>query len=79
MVGRQCLGDTSAGGENIMMIPRKEYKTLGLNTLSVLGLMITAGVIWSAITPWWLILATPLMLIGFGCELHEQKSHQIQL
>lgn len=52
---------------------KRTHYTPGLNTLSVLGLMLTWSVINSLINPWWLVLATPCMLLALGLELQERK------
>lgn len=52
---------------------KKTHYTPGLNTLSVLGLMLTWSVINSLISPVWLVLATPCMLLALGLELQERK------
>jgi hypothetical protein len=62
-----------------MKKPEQTHRTMGLNTASSMALLITAGVIWSAISPWWLIAAAPLFIVGLGLEVHEQQTRQIQL
>ena len=52
---------------------KRTHYTPGLNTLSVLGLLLTWSVINSLISAWWLVLATPCMLLALGLELQERK------
>jgi hypothetical protein len=47
--------------------------TIGLNTLSVMGLILLTAVCWSQISPWWLTLSIPSMFAGFGLEVHLKK------
>lgn len=52
---------------------KRTHYTPGLNTLSVLGLMLVWSVINSVISAWWLVLAIPTMLLALGLELQDRK------
>ena len=40
----------------------------GLNTIGLTGVVLMTAVIWGQISPWWLLLAVPLILSGVGLE-----------
>jgi len=40
----------------------------GIGTLGLIGIVIVAGVIWGALSPWWLTLGIFLTLAGIGDE-----------
>lgn len=40
----------------------------GLTTVGLLSALITAGVIWDQISPWWLIASTVLAIMAMGQE-----------
>ena len=40
----------------------------GLGTLGLTGVVVVAGVIWGQLTPWWLFLGVPVVLLGIGSE-----------
>lgn len=44
-----------------------------LNGMSLSGALILAGVIFSAISPWWLVLGIPLQLVGYNTEVKVIK------
>ena len=47
--------------------------TIGLNTLSVVGLILLTAVCWHEISAWWLCVSIPTMFVGFGLEVHLKK------
>ena len=55
-----------------MKIESKPQKTLGLNGLSIASNVILAGVVFGALSPWWLALSIPMMFTGLGMELRPQ-------
>lgn len=54
-----------------MQIPK--FQSSGIGTTGATGLMLLAGVIFSSLSPWWLILAVPLILSGIGQENRANK------
>lgn len=56
-----------------MQIPRKPQQTQPLNVLSLHSGLISAGVIFGFISPWWLLLGIPLGMIGFTAESNLKK------
>jgi len=40
-----------------------------VSTLGLLSAVLLAGVVFAAISPWWLLLQIPLALTGWGCEI----------
>ena len=56
-----------------MKIEKTPQKTLGLNGLSIASNVILAGVVFGAISPWWLMLSIPLLFTGLGMELRSDQ------
>lgn len=48
-------------------------KTVGLNTLGVASNVLLAGVVFGAISPWWLALSIPAMFSALGMELRKPE------
>ena len=48
----------------------QENKT-GIGTAGATGIIILAAVLWSQISPWWLLISVPLILSGIGSESHK--------
>lgn len=46
--------------------------TSGIGTTGAAGCVILAGVIWSQISPWWMILSVLLIISGIGQENKRQ-------
>ena len=42
---------------------------IGLTSIGLAGNLILAGVIWGAISPWWLIISVVLLLAATGFEV----------
>lgn len=40
----------------------------GLNTIGLTGVVLMSAVVWGQLSPWWLLLAIPLILSGTGLE-----------
>jgi hypothetical protein len=40
-----------------------------VSTPGLLSAVLLAGVVFAAISPWWLLLAVPLAIIAWGCEI----------
>lgn len=53
--------------------------TVGLNTMSMVGLVLLAAVCWSQISPWWLLASIPTLYIGFGLEIHLKRQQSMNL
>lgn len=48
-------------------------KTVGVNTLGVASNVLLAGVVFGAISPWWLALSIPMMFSALGMELRKPE------
>ena len=47
---------------------RKSAQTASPNALTLSGSVILAGVVFHAISPWWLFMSVPLLMAGFTAE-----------
>jgi len=56
-----------------MKIEPVPQKTLGLNGVSIASNIILAGVVFGAISPWWLALSIPMLFTGLGMELRNDQ------
>lgn len=45
----------------------------GIGTMGLTGVVVTAGVIWGQLNPWWLVLGVFLILAGIGSEAAKSK------
>ena len=50
-----------------MKFPGTENRT-GLSTIGLAGCIVLAGVVFNAISPWWIIAGVLLILMGTGLE-----------
>ena len=44
-----------------------------IGTMGLSGVVVTAGVIWGQLSPWWLVLGVFLILAGIGSEVGKSK------
>ena len=57
-----------------MQIPRKPAQTTTLNSFSIHSAIITSGVVFGYISPWWLALSVPMMLMAFTAESNLKRA-----
>ena len=51
-----------------MKIPRDKSQTDGINSLGISGNVLLASVLFGHTSPWWLMLAIPVILMSFTAE-----------
>jgi len=51
----------------------QENKT-GIGTAGATGIVLMIAVIWSQISPWWLLMAVSLILSGIGSESDKRST-----
>lgn len=49
-----------------MKLPLEKPSSLG--TFGATGLLLLAGIIWGQLSPWWLFMSIPFLLLGIGSE-----------
>jgi hypothetical protein len=57
--------------------PQNQIYTVGFNSLSATAIVLLTGIVFNAISPWWLLLQIPLALTGFNCEVRRTVAHDI--
>jgi hypothetical protein len=65
----QLLDKMMQGLEPQMSQIHKTSSDTGINTMGAVSTVIIAGVVFGAISPWWLALAVPLALLAWGSEV----------
>jgi hypothetical protein len=58
---------------------KKQYHPAPLNAFSLGGVSLIWGHMFSLISPWWLLLTVPMIIIGFGSEAREVPEKDVKL
>jgi hypothetical protein len=61
------------------MNKESSVKTGPLNTLTLSGLSLFWAIVLGYASPWWWLLAVPLLLGGYGNEISPRKDSQLRL
>ncbi len=61
------------------MNKESSHKTGVLNTLTLSGLSLFWAIVLGYASPWWWLLAVPLLLGGYGNEIEPRKNTQLRM
>lgn len=62
-----------------LMNKESSHKAGTLNTLTLSGLSLFWAILLGYASPWWWLLAVPLLLGGYGSEIEPRKNTQLRM